>query len=350
MRYVFLVCMAFGALAVAPCRAAAAEEPAKASPATPAKDGEPVTEEKKLGKLPEKDLPPLTRRKPDPDRDQFQRFSVHVKVTETLQASKGQVGPAAVPVVENYLSEYFRRAGHPVTSTPKGATYVVEGSVEVLFHSTLTLLESTIGWKYHGGGAVEVKDFTGKVIEKFEVPELHEESGRSEEIACLDFERHMAKLLWDNLLQQSQVFTNTEARDLIGSLSSQGATRATSGSKDPSDEIDDRLLTTEDVVRRLADIGFPAVPYLLEALDDERVVLIPSDYPGLRGNDPSKLRAFHVADKALEEVFQKVSRMSLDIGTTTSEDIKLRRVILKGWEAEWRRFCKPYRESPKAKK
>ena len=345
MTRVFLVCLAFGAAGIVP-----AEEPAKAPPAPPTKEAGAGKEEKKLEKLPEKDLPPQTRRKPDPDRDQFQRFSVHVKMEEIVQTSKGQPGPPAFPVVENHIAEYFRRAGHPVTPTSKGATYVVEGKVEIRFHSTLTLLESTIGWKYQGSGFVEVKDFTGKVVEKFEVPELHEESGKNEETACLDFERHIAKLLWDNLLLGSQVFTNSEPRDVIGALASQGVTRATSGSKDPADEIDDRLLTTEDVVRRLADIGFPAVPYLLEALDDERVVLIPSDYPGLRGKDPSRLRVFHIADKALEEIFQKVSRMSLDLGTSTSDDMRLRRVILKGWEAEWRRFCKPYRESPNAKK
>ena len=52
----------------------------------------------------------------------------------------------------------------------------------------------------------------------------------------------------------------------------------------------------------------------------------------------------------IEEIFQKVSRMSLDIGASTSDDMKLRRVILRGWEAEWRRFCKTYRDSPNAKK
>jgi hypothetical protein len=40
-----------------------------------------------------------------------------------------------------------------------------------------------------------------------------------------------------------------------------------------------------------------------------------------------------MADKVLEEIFQKVSRMSLET------DARTRLVIVKGWENEWARFC-----------
>jgi len=343
------------------------DEPAKAPPsekkpgateeppaAGKARETEPAKEEKSspptLEKIPEKDLPPQTRRKPDPERDVFQRFSVYVKIDETLQSSTGQPAPPELPVVENYLGEYFRRAGHPVTPTQKGATYVIEGAVEARFHSTLKFLESTIGWKYRGSGHIEVKDFTGKTIERFEVPEVFDESGRSEAGAAHDLERHIAKLFWDHIATSCDPFTNAEVRDLIGALASAGITRARSGSKDPEDEADESLLATSDVVRRLADIGFAAVPYLIDALDDERIVAIPAKYPGLEGKASGRLRVFHIADKALEEIFQKVSRMNLEIGTTTSDDIRLRRVILLGWEREWKRFCKPFRESPNVRK
>ena len=110
----------------------------------------------------------------------------------------------------------------------------------------------------------------------------------------------------------------------------------------------DAPLTTEQVVSRLADIGFPAVPYLLDAMTDERVVRLDSDYPGLKGRNLEDLRVYHIADKALEEIFQKVSRMGLDVTADDVEHHRLRRVILLGWENEWRRFAKAFRESPQA--
>ena len=84
------------------------------------------------------------------------------------------------------------------------------------------------------------------------------------------------------------------------------------------------------------------MPYMLEALSDTRSVLMRSNYPGLNEKNRSALKVFHIADKVLEEIFQKVSRMGLE---TTA---KGRFRVMKGWEHEWRRFCPPFRDSPYA--
>ena len=102
----------------------------------------------------------------------------------------------------------------------------------------------------------------------------------------------------------------------------------------------DSALTTEDVIARLVARGLSIVPYMLEALADTRSVVMRSSYPGLNEKNRSELKVFHIADKVLEEIFQKVSRMGL---ATTA---KGRFRIMKGWEHEWRRFCPPLRNSP----
>jgi hypothetical protein len=68
--------------------------------------------------------------------------------------------------------------------------------------------------------------------------------------------------------------------------------------------------------------------------------MVKAAYPGLKV--PTDLKIYHLADKTLEEIFQKVSRMELKTPP------QLRFYIIAGWENEWRRFCKPFRESPEA--
>ena len=105
---------------------------------------------------------------------------------------------------------------------------------------------------------------------------------------------------------------------------------------------EDAVATTEGVIARLADRGLAVVPYMLEALSDTRPVVMPSSYPGLSEENRSELTVSHIADKVLEEIFQKISRMSL--ATTEKERFR----IMSGWEQEWRRFCPPFRDSPHA--
>ena len=70
------------------------------------------------------------------------------------------------------------------------------------------------------------------------------------------------------------------------------------------------------------------------------------DDPALKEGVAARLRVYHAADKALEEIFQKVSRMKPEITPDDPEHERLRRRILRGWENEWKRFCKPLAESP----
>jgi len=299
-----------------------------------------------IPEIPREKLPGLTRNKPDVAK-QYVREPVQVRIDEVTVGEDGVEKPPAVRVVENYIQEYFRRAGHPISSKPEEASFRVEGTFRAQFHSRIELLDRVIGYRCRGSAEIRVLDRTGKEIEKFEVPELIEESSRSVDAAFLQIERHMAKLLWEHIRYGGKALSNQTVVMLLAALTAEGIVEEDLGVgavEGPRTEP----LTTEQVVSRLADIGFPAVPYLLDAMTDERVVRLDSGYPGLKGRNLEDLRVYHIADKALEEIFQKVSRMGLDVTADDVEHHRLRRVILLGWENEWRRFAKAFRESPQA--
>lgn len=275
---------------------------------------------------PEK-LPPRTRRKPDPAREAFRAPLVFVRVEERVTPRSGATYEPEVRVTENYIKAYLRRAGHPTVERPEDAAIRVGGEAKLSFHSELTALGRTVGWKYRGEAAFRAIGKDGRDLGSFEIPELYQENVRSEESAVTDARRYLAKIAWDNLYGKGTILGSPRVVLLIGALVIEESDTLGLTESGPSPR------TAEGIVSALAGIGFEAVPYLLDAMTDERIVRIPSSYPGLAGRNLEDLKVYHIADKALEEIFQKVSRLDLDT------PFRARRVILKGWELEWKRFC-----------
>lgn len=303
--------------------------PADETPPPPREQPAPVAPDspKILPPLPAKDLPLQTRPKLDPARDQYVRVPVFVKIDEEIQPSLGPHYKPDVLVLKPYLERYLRRAGYPIVEKPEDAKFRVEGEFTGKFHSTLTVQGRIAGWKYKGASKLRISDSEGREIEVFDVPEVFQENVRSEESNVLHLRRYMAKLQWDRMVATGAVFTQKEALRWLSGLVSEVAS--------------DEPTTADDAISALVDMGFPAVPYLIEALTDTRIVRVESKYPGLRGRNLDDLRVYHIADKALEEIFQKVSRMSLDVSPIMQPE---RSLIQKGWENEWKRFCKPFRD------
>jgi hypothetical protein len=294
-------------------------------------------EKLKIPEIPKEKLPPRTRPKPDPEKTPYILQPVRVTIEEAVTSPKGD-SYVPEPVTLNYLSEYFRRAGHLVVGPGASAAYGVEGRVQLQFHSDLKVLGQPMGWKYRASASFRVLDGSGKELEHIEIPEVFRESVKSDKSAVVTTQRYLAKVIWDNLFYRGSVFADKKIQGLINALAQEG------GEDGAPDLGLQGPVTTGRVIQALADAGFKAVPYLLDALTDERIVRVDSEDPRLKGRNLDDFKIYHVADKALEEIFQKVSPMSLD--TIAKE----RFVIIKGWEKEWRRFCKPYRESPSAPK
>lgn len=277
-----------------------------------------------IPELPPERLPPRTRPAPDPARDQYRRDPVFVRIEEKVEKD-GSVSTPAVPVLGNYLAAYFRRAGFEKAETPEAARFVLEGKFEAKYVETLTVQGKAILERYVGNTALEVRGKEVKEpLEKIDVPDFYLEAADHEK-TVLDMRRRLAKIVWERLFQTGAVFADPEIVALIASLAA-------------DDSEKEAPLQAEDVVKKLASRGLSAVPYLLEALSDTRQVLVSSRYPGLTFENRDRLRIYHLADKALEEIFQKVSRLELD----TPEDKRF--AVIKGWENEWKKFCPSFRD------
>jgi len=275
--------------------------------------------------LPASELPKRTRVPPDPAREQLRRGKVYVEIDEAIEPKSGEEVRPEFLVVDEYVEEYFRRAGWEVIEDGAGAEYRVTGRARAVFDQELVFRGTVLGWKYYGAVQVSIVDRDGREVEAITIPDTTREGVKDEPTAARDLLRLLAKLVHDKIFFTSSIFGGRKAVSLIESLTI-----------DPLEA--EAPLAVEEVIERLADLGLEAVPVLLEALTDNRVVLAESRWPGLV--DPAQLRVYHAADKALEEIFQKVSRMRLE--TTPDE----RFWIIRGWENEWRRFCPPFRDSP----
>jgi hypothetical protein len=280
--------------------------------------------------LPPDKLPAQTAMPPDPARDQYRREKVHVQIAENVLPKEGDPYAPPVPVLGNYLGAYFRRAGFEGAAGPGDAAYRIEGKFEGKYVETIVFQGQPVYHRYSGSVEIRVRGKDEAVVESVEVPEFFQE-GQAEDNIVLDLRRRLAKILWERLTFAGTTFTDREIPALISSLA--------------ADDLEKEApVQAEEVVKKLAGRGLAAVPYLLDALTDERQVRVAARYPGLTTANSDKLRVFHIADKALEEIFQKVSRLDLETPS------RKRFAVIQGWEAEWRRFCPSFREDAGEKK
>ena len=282
-----------------------------------------------IPRLPAEQLPKRTRVRPDPAKSQVELDAIHVSIEEMAQTMDGKRYTPQARVVENYLSEYLRRAGYRILENPARARYRISGRISTVFDTELILRNKIIAWKYAGSIVVKLRDINGKVLQEITIPEVFRLNVKNEKSAIWDLRRYLAHIIYTGLCLEGKVLTNKEVVDLIESLA-----------VDSFDRVED--IEAAGVIEKLADHGLEAVPYLLHALTDTRTVMVKARYPKLEV--PTDLKIYHLADKTLEEIFQKVSRLEL------KTPARLRFYIIAGWENEWRRFCKPFRESPESER
>ena len=322
-----------GALLVS-CSSTGAQE--KGEKDVQAEKPSPVEEAPKPQKLPAPltadKLPPKTSRPPDPASDQYRRGTVYLRIEEEVKPKERPVYSPATRVLENYVAEYFRRAGFELAARPEDAQHRIEGKFHAEFVEAIVFLDKPIAHKYKGSVHLSVRGKGDEELEKVDVPELFKDGIQKPEVAedylaVMDMRRQMAKIVWESLFHFGKTFTDSQIPGLVASLA--------------LDDLETEAPVQADaIIKALAQRRLDAVPYLLDFLTDEREVRVNAHYPGLTPQNAAKLRIYHIADKALEEIFQKVSRMDLDT------QAKVRFGIIKGWENEWRKFCPSYRNSP----
>ena len=79
----------------------------------------------------------------------------------------------------------------------------------------------------------------------------------------------------------------------------------------------------------LIDHGYTAVPFLLETLNDKRVVAAEGSYPGLAEFNREELKLYHLADDTLAEILQKDPALDL----LSTEKLRIR--VVTGWTWFW---------------
>jgi hypothetical protein len=267
--------------------------------------------------------------------EQHRRGKVFLEIAEKVQPMErpSYSFPSADRVLQKYLAEYFRRAGFEVAHRCEDGDHRVEGDFEAKFVEAIEFKGQDIAHKYAGSLRLAVlAKGAAQELERVDVPEFFKDGiqrpGEPEDrIAVLEMRRHLAKVAWGRLFLEGKVFADPEIPALLASLAA-------------DDSEKEAPIQAEAVLKALVAKRLAAVPYLLEALTDERIVRVNARYPGLTAENAQQLRVYHLADKALEEIFQKVSRMDLETPT------KARFAMIRGWEGEWARFCPSFRDSP----
>ncbi len=325
-----LVCLSALSLASCEPRGSAVEDAGapKAGPASA-----PIVPKAQLvPELPPEKLPPRTSVPPDPAVDRYLRGKVFIHIDEEVKPKERPAYSPPTRVLENYLAEYFRRAGFEVAARPEDGERRIEGKFRAEFVEAIVFEGKPLVHKYKGTVDMSVRGKGGEELEKVDEPGFFKDGILKPEYpedhyAVLEMRRHLAKIIWERLFHAGKTFTDPEIPSLVATLAA-------------DDSEKEAPVQADDVLKALVKRRFDAVPYLLDFLTDEREVRVNAHYPGLTPQNAGKLRIYHIADKALEEIFQKVSRMDLETPS------KARFAIIQGWENEWRRFCPTFRDSP----
>jgi hypothetical protein len=310
--------------------AAGAPDPTAAAAALPA--GTPGQE--LLAPIPSDRLPARTSPPPDPASDRYVRGKASVRIEEMLEPKDGPAFAPPTPILRLYLEKYLARAGWAPAADPAGADLRIEGSFRAKYAGSEVVLEKPIAHRYEGTISLAVLGKGGEDLDRVEVPDfpkvwILKDGEPEDERVILDLRRQLAKVVWEHLASGGKAFADAEVHGLLASLAA-------------DDSVREAPVQGDDVVKALAAKRLAAVPFLLDALTDERPVKVNAHYPGLTASNSERLRVYHIADKALEEIFQKVSRLALDTPA------KGRFLVIRGWEKEWARFCPPFREALEA--
>ncbi|MGH7378211.1 MAG: hypothetical protein ACRD2T_10365, partial [Thermoanaerobaculia bacterium] len=214
-----------------------ADEPRRAEPAGPgggAKDASGATQAG-IPELPRDKLPPRTAAPPDPAKEQYRRDKLYLRTVERVEPKEKPAYTLELRVLENYLAEYFRRAGFEVAPEPQGVKYRIEGTFEARFDHPITFQGQTLFHTYKGTARVSVlpplapgeASGSGPVepLEVVEVPDFLTDGAvdpgvPEEQVAVLEMRRRMAKIIWERLFHVGKVFADPETPLLLASLAS----------------------------------------------------------------------------------------------------------------------------------
>ena len=243
-----------------------------------------------------------------PVENALRRGKVKVVLTESIDGNETEIN-----IIDLILKRSMSQHGFVIVD--QDYDYLLQGSLSCEYYQALTFdfgeSSQHLEHQYHGKFTGVLEDSSGKLLQDLSFPEPLMNGRTDNLLAQRDIRRRASTLIASNVVS-GQVLGNTEVLGLLDSM---------------TDTLDSR--TYNEVVGELVVIGTPAVPYLLDALRDERPVQLAGTYPGFEDLEKDELKIYHVADLALRDILDRDS--FLDPG---SADDYLHRTRI-AWQWEW---------------
>ena len=269
-----------------------------------------------------------------PGTTRLERGTVFLSIEETLDGEVTETNIAQILLSRALLQHGFHLASRDE------ARYLVMGSLLCTYFQDLKLhlngVDQHLEHQWHANFECTLTD-RGENLAKSDEPLVIDYSfpeplmnGRTDpELAKRDIRRRSATIMAKNLTGGSEL-GQPEIIQLFDAW---------------QDPFDPR--TFNEILVELVAHGSAAVPYLLDALLDERVVKPGGHYPGLREFNREELKMYHLADFGLSEILLRGQGLEL-----TSTKDRRQRVNL-AWAWVWedvQQIPAEYREAAEARK
>ena len=245
----------------------------------------------------------------EPTLPTLKRGTAHVEVSETLDGDLTEINITRL-ILERGLSL------HGFQLVPRAeAQFLVEGTLTCDYFQDLTFefkeAKQHLEHQYHGkfdGKLTSVSD--GRVQElSFPQPLMN---GRTDlAMARRDIRRRSATIISETMLR-GPILGAPEIRGLLDAL---------------TDPLDGRFYN--QLMEEIVEHGERAVPYLIEALRDDRAVRLEGAYPGFPDLEEGELKVYHIVDKTLAMILDRDSGLD-----PISSDDYIQRVRT-GWQWLW---------------
>ena len=221
----------------------------------------------------------------------LRRARIKVDLSETLDGQE---------TVINIADLIIRRtlALHGFDLVEENYDFQVTGNLQCDYFQDLTFdfqgSSQHLEHQYHGRFTGALKDASGSNLQDLSFPEPLMNGRTDLALAQKDIRRRAASLIGGRLVTGTAL-GNPEIQGLLDAL---------------TDELDGR--TYNEIVRQMVTLGAPAVPYLLDALRDDRPIQLSGTYPGFENLQKGDLKIYHAADLALRDLLDRDSYLDPD--------------------------------------
>lgn len=245
----------------------------------------------------------------------LERGTFHLDVTETLEGE-----PTTPNITDLFITRRLLYLGFERVEDPAAADYRIEGSVVCTYYQDhqFHYYDHSVHLEHQFQAVVKCtltevagKDGQEPRTEVFDFPEPLIYGREKMDDARRDIRRDAGTLL-ANRLCSGKLLGDPQLVGLMNSLGDGASPK-----------------TFNAVIDELVKVGKRSVPYLLEALADDRTVKLTGEYPGLDASNREKFYYYHVADAALKRILRAESGLGID----STEDYLLN--VQAGWTWKW---------------